>query len=163
MGMIQAREISYPEPFIPLNYRAMKKKIHDGYVNIWQNMWDEVRSCNITRLFYPEVRESKHIAGMTILELQSLTQIVTGHGLFKRHLRHWNEIDDIGCHLCGEDREDPWHLWNLCPQLQRAREEATRIIERGKVISYEKGLLKFFKDEAVLKVKAINESKITPT
>ena len=75
-------------------------------------------------------------------DLRNLVQIITGHGLFKRHLRHWNDIQDIACQLCGEDNEDPWHLWNLCPALNGLRTKIKQEIDRG--LLWHKGLVKFF-------------------
>ena len=162
-GMNMAKEISYPEPYIPLGYKAMKRLVHARYISKWQIMWENEKSCNITKLFYPVVRENKEIAKMTIKELQNLSQIVTGHGLYKHHLRHWNEIDSIDCQLCGEDREDPWHLWNLCPKLEGLRKTASQNIREDRQGSLEKGLLKFFGDIEILELKATNELMITPT
>ncbi len=160
LGREQAKDLSFAAPYIPMSVKEYKNKIHEGFLKIWQGEWESTRTCHITKLFYPIVRESRRMVTYNIKELQRLSQLVTGHGLFKRHLRHWNEISNIDCELCGEAWEDTWHLWNLCPKLGREREEITQKYQG--VLLFEKGILALFRTEVVTELIAINESRITP-
>ncbi len=93
---------------------------------------------------------------LSIKELSKLTQIVTGHGLFKRHMRHWNDLGDIQCALCGEDVEYSWHLWEWCPKLKEVRKRIRYLQSRG--LSYEMALLKFFNQRELIELVAHNEA-----
>ena len=56
--------------------------------------------------------------GMTRLEAGKLIQFVTGHGWLKRHLRITGEGTDDLCTLCGENPEEPGHLFWHCSVLK---------------------------------------------
>ena len=57
-------------------------------------------------------------------DLKTLFEVITGHTLLKRHLRHWIPVDNIDCTLCGEDDETYFHLVFECPALSRHRHES---------------------------------------
>ncbi len=80
-----------------------------------------VPDCKISHLFRPVVGPMKYTAHLSFGELSKLAQIATGHGMFKRHLRHWNAMGDIQCSLCGEYLESSWNLWDMCPRLETER------------------------------------------
>ncbi len=107
------------------------------------------------------MRESKTMVQLRIKDLQCLTMAITGNGLFKRHLRHWNDITEYDCGLCGEAWEDPWHLWDLCPVLDTERREIANRYKSGNKL--EKGILEFFRTSKILELVATNESMLTPT
>ena len=89
-------------------------------------------------------------------ELQELAQVITGHGLFKHHMRHWNEIDDYQCALCGEADEDSWHIWEWCPKLQQERTNIRTLMERG--LTFEKGILRMMRSKDIIELRARNEA-----
>ncbi len=97
---------------------------------------------------------------MKIRELQKLSQIVTGHGLFKRHLRHWNDIDCASCSLCGEADEDTWHLWSHCPTLWAERAQLGAEMANGLPMDW--ALLKMFQCHRLQELAATNEAIIEP-
>ncbi len=144
-GAKEAGNIQTVYPHLPLSQKTIKQMVHLGVIDRWQSCWNSRGDCNMTRLFIPTVRENKLSTRLNQNELKHLAQIITGHGLFKRHLRHWNDIQDIYCSLCGEDTEDPWHLWDLCPVLDEQRASINREIEKG--LLWERGLIKFFQKE----------------
>ena len=160
-GRERAKELSYTTPFMPISTKEVKRIVHKGYLTIWQKRWESTKDCHISKQFYPEVREIRNMLKFNITELQSLAQVITGHGLYKYHLRHWNEIEDYSCSLCGEAWEDTWHLWNLCPGLEGERREIAQKLKG--VFTLEKGILQLFKSEKVLELTATNESMLTPT
>ena len=123
----------------------------------WQEWWSALKTHGISRLFYPEVREKAATIKLSIKELKTLVQIVTGHGLYKRHLRHWNEILDCNCSLCGEALEDSWHLWMNCPSLRRERNEI-----EGLNLTMERAVIKFFNLPKLRALAARNECILDP-
>ncbi len=108
----------------------------------------------------PTVSIKKQTSLMTLNELQKLTQIVTGHGLFKRHLRHWNDITSYDCSLCGEAFEDTWHLWMYCPTLTQERTQICGEMNNGLPIF--RAILKMFKCRKLSELIASNEAIIEP-
>ncbi len=110
----------------------------------------------VSKLFVPKVGPNKRASRLSINELSKLTQIVTGHGLFKRHMRHWNDLGDIQCALCGEDVEYSWHLWEWCPKLKGVRDRMRHLQSRG--LPFEMALLKFFNQRELIELAAKNEA-----
>ena len=98
---------------------------------------------------------------MSLYELHKLSMIVTGHGLFKRHLRHWNEIECSLCELCQEDDEDSWHLWDFCPKLTANRRHINELINKG--MPQDRALLRFFQVNELQQLEASNEALIVPS
>ncbi len=154
----EAERLAVVKPYMPITYKETKKNVHAHFIKVWQNRWEASRECRISKLFYPKVRESKKVLQMSLKELQQLTHMVTGHALFKWHLGHWNEIDDLQCGLCGEAQEDTWHLWEWCPRLALLRRNIHSMIESG--LSFEKGVLKMINSKEVINLQAENEALI---
>ncbi len=50
--------------------------------------------CHSTKLFYPQVEDKKYMSRKSVDDPKKFVKAVTGHGLFKQHLRHWIELDD---------------------------------------------------------------------
>ncbi len=152
-GAEDARNLSYTSPFLPVSYGALKSTLRDCFLSMWQSIWDQKVDCNISHQILPETRSNLiHRVSLGANKLQELSQIVTGHGLFKRHLRHWNEIQDISCVLCGEADEDPWHLWALCPALEGERKSSLHQMRCG--LLEERTILRFFHTPALKRLMA---------
>ncbi len=143
IGAIEASKISDVKPYMPVTRKEIKKKVHEYFKYMWQTKWNKLKSCRISKLFYPTVGDNKKTVNLRVKELHEIAQVVTGHGLFKRHLQHWNEIDSYQCSLCGEADEDSWHLWEWCPALTVDRFPIRSLIEGG--MSLEHGVLKWIK------------------
>ena len=156
----RATDIQCTYPYTPVSTRQFKNHVNDFYLNKWQSRWDNMAGYRISKLFVPDVKVKKIGLQMGISELHKLSYIITGHGLFRRHLRHWNEIQDISCALCGEAWEDSWHLWAYCPELQNDRNEINHLLNKG--IPLEKGLLNFFAREKIRDLIVANEALLTP-
>ena len=155
-GMEEARALSYSSPFMPICKEQIKGTLRKGILQTWQERWDALLTCRISHLFKPLVGLNKHIAKMGFVDLSELSQIITGHGLFKKHLRHWNEIGDVQCSLCEEDYESSWHLWEYCPRLLETRQVAAGLRKQG--ISLEETLLRFFHHPMLVELRAQNEA-----
>ena len=159
-GAKEASKIIDTKPHMPLTVKEIKKYIHAYFKDVWQMRWDKLKSCRISKLFYPKVDENKRTINLRVRELQELTQVVTGHGLFKKHLQFWNEIDDYQCSLCGEADEDSWHLWEWCTALTTDRSNVRNLMEMG--MSLEQGVMKWVKLKKMVELRAENESILPP-
>ncbi len=158
VGMEEAARLSYQSPFLPASPLQVKKTLRRDFYLRWQNRWENDNTCWVSHLFRPQVRERKDLSHMSFQELSKLSQIITGHGLFKRHLRHWNDIGDIQCALCGEDDEFSWHLWEYCPNLSVERDRMRNLVTQG--LSSERAMLKFFDLTPLMELTAQNEALI---
>ncbi len=159
-GREEANYLEFPTPFHPIDVKDVKKMVASASVNKWQEEWSSHVDHRVSRLFIPSVSIQKHTSSLQIGDLQRLSHIVTGHGLFKRHLRHWNELPRVDCSLCGETDEDTWHLWAYCPTLSRERAQINAEIANG--LSIERALLKMFKTRKICELIASNEAVIEP-
>ena len=156
-GAKKARDLMGVEPFMPLLHKEIKSLVHDHFLSIWQERWESLKDCRISKLFYPKIRESRQVVKKSVKELQSLAQIVTGHGLYKNHMRHWvEEMDDDQCSLCGEASENTWHLWEWCPKLAKNRMTIRQLINNGLML--ENGLLRFMNYKEITELRAQNEA-----
>ncbi len=160
LGANLARNVHYVRPFVKVSQKARKKRVHVEFLRLWQKDWDSTENCVISSLFLPEVKDIPITGRFSIKELQQLSHIMTGHGLYKRHLRHWNDIGDPSCVFCGEALEDSWHLWEYCPALQEERRTAKKKIEMG--MALERALLQFFGTKKLRWMMASNEAFIKP-
>ncbi len=155
-GAEEARMVSYSSPYVALPPKQVKKAISNAVLRKWQARWDNTQTCKVSHLFKPNVGNEYVITKLSLEEISKLSQIITGHGLFKRHMRHWNEIDDISCALCGEDQEYSWHLWEYCPSLITERKHIRTCMKKG--LSKEKAMLKFFYLPEIQELTARNEA-----
>ncbi len=155
-GAGEAEGLSFAAPFWPPNIKDIKKISHKVYLTKWQTIWENKSDCINSRLFYPLVGEKKLTNKLTVKELQLLGQVITGHGLFKKHLRHWIEMENHNCGLCGEDYESSWHLWNLCPGTKIERDKTTPLMSGG--LPFERIILRFFSTTVLTGLMASNEA-----
>ncbi len=155
----EARLLQDTKPHWPVTYKEIKKWIHKFTLDRWQCQWETTPGCRVSKLFYPSVRESNKITKMKIKELQAISQMITGHGLFKRHLMHWKELSDFQCQLCGEAEEDSWHLWEWCPRLNKERKIINEQMLQG--LPYEHGILRLMKVKELRELWALYEAIVT--
>ena len=159
VGAEEAERMSFSSPFFPLSQKALRNLSEASFINEWQVVWDNANAYRVSKLFIPCV-DKKNVSKMSSDELQFLSHIITGHGLFRRHLRHWNEIMDISCSLCGEADEDSWHLWEYCPALNSERTTAIFLIKSG--IPWYNAILHFFRSDKIKRLLASNEALLMP-
>ncbi len=153
-----AVDMSYTAPFMTICWGQVKSDVRKIILGKWQSRWERLDRHVVSKLFITEVGSKQRESLLSTKELSKLTQIVTGHGLFKRHLRHWNELGDIQCALCGEDVEYSWHLWEWCPKLKEVRGKIKQEQVRG--LPFEMALLKFFNQQELIELAANNEALI---
>ncbi len=110
------------------------------------------------QLFVPKVAPNKQAPLLSTKEFRKLTQIVTGHGLFKRHMRHSNDLGDIQCALCGEDVEYSWHLWEWCPKFKGVWDRMRYLQSKGLPFEMALLMLKFFNQHWLIELAAHNEA-----
>ncbi len=158
IGAEEAKNISYSSPFLPVSRNTFKSLVHKRYLKRWQSQWESLINCRISRLFMPKTGHKK--ISLSSYELQLLSQIVTGHGLFKRHIGHWTEIPNISCALCNEAEEDSWHLWEYCPVLRDERNTLLCLVKNGMKI--ETAFLRFLRLNKIKELMASNEALICP-
>ena len=156
-GAQEAQEILFVSPFYPLSRHGLRQLLRGGILGLWQERWGITHDCYISRCFIPTVSDNKGAIRLSVKQLQRLSQIITGHGLFKRHLRHWNDIEDYRCSLCQEEEEDSYHLWSACPALERER-----MSRQGSTKELESQLLAFFQLPKVRELEASNEALLVP-
>ena len=157
-GAEEAESLNYVTPFVPISQKELKNLVHDTLVDVWNDTWLNTDGCRVSKCFYPNVRENERMAKRTIEELSTLAKFVTGHGLFKKHLYQWSDIDTDQCSLCHDDKEDSWHLWNNCPGTGAARRELKYLREAG--MSMESAILRLSKTKQVKSLLELNDSLI---
>ena len=160
LGSGVASDLLYAQPFIPILRNKLKTMIRQATTSKWQRLWDSHTGFRISRLFIPKIKEQKVPTNLGSKELQFLSQIITGHGLFRRHIGKWLDISDISCSLCGEADEDPWHLWEYCPSLSSERGSVLLQIKQG--LPWYLGLMKFFRLKQIKEIYASNEALLVP-
>ena len=158
-GARRARKLHDTKPHMPITQREVKQKVHSSFIKQWQHNWDATTSYRISKLFYPLVRESKSMVRMKIKDLQVVAQVATGHGLFKEHISHWENIENGQCAICGEADENSWHLWEWCPGLDIERKPIQTLIKSG--MTMERGIIKLMNTRKVKELIAQNESLLT--
>ncbi len=155
-GLGMAEKCCQTNPYFPLSKGMIKTMLRGHAISAWQKYWDDLRICRISRCFYPEVKTDRNTIKMPITELSALSQIITGHGLYKDHIRHWNDIEDYSCSLCKTAPEDSWHLWSECNGLTKERS-----LKDNR--HFEKTLLQFFKSQKLKALVARNECLLSPS
>ena len=120
----------------------IKSKIKDHINEMWQTRWDGSAMSKHTREILPKVdhRRLKVCRKLSNKDLTLLSQTVTGHGLFKAHLKHWNDLE-TECELCLEDEETAVHWWRDCPALEYHRQQCQTLMEGKNIL---KQLLFFY-------------------
>ncbi len=158
-GAEASRKLCDTKPHMPISYNELKRERHKYIIKEWQRKWENTPGCRISKLFYPQVREDKKLLTMNIKDLHTLVSMATGHGLYKHHLQHWNEIEDDQCSICGEDEENTWHLWEWCPGLEQQRTEIKELIKTG--LTRERGIVKLAESKALTRMRLENEVIVT--
>ena len=81
-GIEKAKDLTYSTPYVPVHPRQIKKAIRHRMVDVWQRRWDLMESCTVSHLFKPIVGIGNKVKKLGFQEMNRLSQIITGHGLF---------------------------------------------------------------------------------
>ena len=57
-------------------------------------------------------------------EFSKIGQFVTGHNYLNYHTSNIDPTQVPTCRLCGDSKEEAWHLASVCPVLNTARAQA---------------------------------------
>ena len=144
-----AREAARTEPgerTLPTSLGEVKTRVRNIIIKQWQERWDLINH-ETARKFYRNVSLDKPLTDKRITnrDLGLIYQVVSGHGLFGKHLSKWRKNIDITCQWCNEEEETSWHVWRECVALERLRFETT---SKG-INSLEEQILTFFKADQV--------------
>ena len=85
-------------------------------------------------------------------DLRSLIEVITGHDLLKKHLKHWHNMQDQECTLCRESPETYHHIVHECPALTQHRIENPCDFKEGHGVYYGQ-LLTFIRKPNIKKLR----------
>ena len=87
----------------------------------WQRRWTEERSGNWTRRLIRDLRPwlERKFGDVNFY----VTQLLTGHGYFRRYLHIMNRVRSPDCKYCGHERDDAEHTFFVCDRWTRLRRE----------------------------------------
>ena len=82
----------------------------------WQKRWDHLSTCSQTKIWFPILREdvTPMVKRLARADLGRFIQFTTGHNHLLRHRNLLEEGGGDKCRLCGLEREDSLHLWDVC-------------------------------------------------
>ncbi len=137
-------------PALARTGREIKKEIKRIAECQWQQWWQTIPQCGITKSFFavPTTQHRKFIKWMSTKELTTLIQAGTGHGLFASHLSRWRESLSSTCKLCGETEETSLHLWGECRALELEKMQLSRG-SGGRSTTPHRLILGFFEHEKI--------------
>ena len=119
-----------PLPALYTPLREIKQKVRDYFGKRWAAEWAGHTQYNHSKFMLPKpcpvalIPQGTPSIKIPKEDLKTLFEVITGHCLLKRHLRHWIPVDNTDCTLCGEDDETYFHLVFECPALSRHRQES---------------------------------------
>jgi ribonuclease HI len=97
---------------------VFKSELERISVQKWQQNWNQTTKGNITKNFFPGVKERLN---RKLHTTQALTTILTGHGNIKAYLYQFKVIASPTC-PCGKDDQNIDHLIYECELLNPQRE-----------------------------------------
>ena len=106
----------------------LKRSNIDWMIRQWNFEWDhQYDEALRTKCFIKTFEPTTICKDWTHQTVAKVIQLISGHGPFKHHFRHWNPPDwDTDCRLCLEAEENAIHLIAECPALNWARSETLR-------------------------------------
>jgi ribonuclease HI len=102
----------------------INREISLYYQAIWQSEWQNGKDAAQTRQWFPNINGSqqKDLLNLTRLEAGRIVQFCTGFNNLGRHSHNKDRQISSLCRLCGDIREDSWHLATDCePVLLHSR------------------------------------------
>ncbi|GBP88565.1 Retrovirus-related Pol polyprotein from type-1 retrotransposable element R1 [Eumeta japonica] len=98
--------------------RARKRGLWDEIIAVWQERWtNETRGRELHR-FFPDV--AVRLSSDWVSPDYETSQILTGHGCFRKRLNDMKLCDTSVC-FCGMEDEDMYHILWSCPLYAEMR------------------------------------------
>ena len=98
--------------------RKHKRDILDEVVTLWQKRWQEEQKGRELYRFFPSV--SARLKATWVEPDYETSQILGGHGCFRKRLNDLKLCETSVCY-CGEEDEDLHHVLWFCPLYEEAR------------------------------------------
>ena len=115
------------EPGAGFDLALLKRSNIDWMIRQWNFEWDQYDEALRTKCFIKTFEPTNICRDWSHQTVAKVIQLITGHGPFRHHFRHWNPPEwDTDCRLCLEAEENAIHLIAECPALNWARNETLR-------------------------------------
>ncbi len=114
-------------PEVPDLKDKVKKRVRNHFDKMWQAQWDLGEDCQHTRYMLPVVNRGRQnlVKKLNVFDLSYMTEVITGHGLWAKHLGKFHPDMGKRCKLCGgREEESPLHMWSACEATTRRRLES---------------------------------------
>ena len=113
-----------PEPACGISkstaYSAISKWAYDNHIQVWKNYAGQAYSKDLVR--EPSARLTRFVLGLTRSRLKQVIALITGHGLFRKHLHKLGiTTTDPRCRLCSQSEETAKHILLDCERLEVRR------------------------------------------
>ena len=119
------------EPGAGFDLALLKRSNIDWMIRQWNFEWDQYDEALRTKCFIKTFEPIQICKDWNHQTVPKVIQLITGHGPFRHHFRHWNTPDwDTDCRLCLEAEENAIHLIAECPALNWARSDWTKALKQ---------------------------------
>ena len=131
------------EPWLPISNDRVKQSITTYIDDMWQKRWKRESTCKVARSFLPKIdRQRLHqVKRESVLNLQLMIAIITGHGFFGAHLHKLNDNYDPTCGLCYKKVESSYHIYAECEETRHFRQAE---------LGTPSGIMRWFKEKYFL-------------
>lgn len=112
-----------PEPYCGLSKCVYKSTIKDWSKNKTKYIWENTQELRHSKEVIPFASENKtkKLLQLSRSQLKIITEIMTGHGHFNKHLFNIGVSQVDLCRFCNEDKETCEHIMCDCNALHRKR------------------------------------------
>lgn len=99
--------------------RDAAKTERDRTIQTWQERWTEETTGTWTRRLIKDLRPwiRRDFGDVNFY----VTQLLTGHGYFRRYLNNMNRVQTPDCKYCGHERDDAEHTFFECDRWTELR------------------------------------------
>lgn len=138
-----------PEPIIPIPFRQVRTLLTARTAKAHESEWNDQVECRQAKMALPTInsRLSKRLLSLRRPQLRQVTSVITGHGLFNKHLFTIGVTDSPLCRACMEEEETAAHVVLECSGVANYR--AKHLGLTGcfpEVVGNTKGLLDFLEE-----------------
>ena len=112
-----------PEPFCGISLSVSKAGKRYWLRNAFCNYWARAPKMKFTHemISIPSQRRSKSLIDLSKKKLRILTMFLTGHGIFRAHLKKIGLLQDSECRFCKIEEETAEHLIGSCSKFDYER------------------------------------------